>query len=189
MACGALLAIAACSTSSSGATDTPTTSPSSAATEAASASTAIPAAADGPSKSAQMICSTEARQAVATTLALPEAPVATPRWEDHLYSCTYALPSGSLVLSVKELSDVPAAQQYFHTLHEQIGPAEEILGVASLGLPGYQSEDGNVLFLKDAMTLQVDATALPAALGPHGLSRTDFAYQMATIILGCWTGD
>ncbi|MDD0858427.1 hypothetical protein NHF46_12945 [Arthrobacter alpinus] len=37
------------------------------------------------------------------------------------------------------------------------------------------------------MTLQVDATAFPATVGPHKVTASTFAYEMATTILGCWT--
>ena len=55
---------------------------------------------------------------------------------------------------------------------QRIGPAQSIVGLPGLGLPGYQTAGGMVIFLKDAMTLQVDATALPEQVGPNLVSRT-----------------
>ena len=45
-----------------------------------------------------------------------------------------------------------------------------------------------MIFLKDDKTLEVDPRGLPSGLGPNRLSRGDFAYQLATDVLGCWTG-
>jgi hypothetical protein len=39
------------------------------------------------------------------------------------------------------------------------------------------------------MTLEVDATAMPEAIGPNRVARGDFAYQIATNILACWSGE
>jgi hypothetical protein len=147
-----------------------------------------PSAAAGPSESARMVCDSEIRGDVATALALSAQPTATPTWANHLYTCTYHLAPGPLVLSVKELPDVPAARVYFSELRKQLAPTQAVLGLASLGLPGYQTPSGTVIFLKDNKTLEVDATALPAQTGPNLVSRTDLAYQIATNILGCWTG-
>ena len=145
--------------------------------------------ADAPSRAAKMICDTPARQAVGVALALPGVPPATEDWADHVYTCTYALPGGSLVLRVKELADVPAAQRDFEEQRADLGPYEAITGLPSLGLPGFKTQDGNVVFVKDNMTLRVDATGLLAEVGRNRVSRGDFAYQVATNILGCWTGD
>ena len=42
--------------------------------------------------------------------------------------------------------------------------------------------------LKDNMTLTVDATRLPAVLGYNGQQRNDLANEIASVVLGCWTG-
>lgn len=181
------LFLLACGTSSSGQTDAVNDSPGADAGRG-SITSAVQTSQQGPSESALMICSTEAREAVASSLALSSMPAVTPAWQDGLYTCTYALAAGPLILSVKEFGDVAAAQQHLEALQREIAPAEQLAGLASLGLPGYQSADGDVIFLKDAMTLHVDATALPAQLGPDGVSKSDFAYQIATIILACWRG-
>lgn len=147
-----------------------------------------PPAGAGPSESARMICSSEIRRDVATALALPAPPSPSATWADHLYTCTYHLPSGPLVLAVKELKDVPTAHSYFDQMEQRLGPNQPIAGLDSLGLPGYQTASGTVIFLKDDKTLAVDATSLASPVGPAHISRSDFAYQIATDILGCWTG-
>jgi hypothetical protein len=154
-----------------------------------SATTVVGTSAGVPSRSAQMICSTTTRQAIATALAMSALPAPTAEWANQVYTCTYKLPNGLLVLKVKELTDVSTAQQYFETLRGALGQNEPITGLAGLGLPGFKTHDGNVVFVKDNMTLHVDATGLPADVGPNRVSRIDFAYQVATNILGCWTGD
>ncbi|MDQ6846531.1 MAG: hypothetical protein M3019_02945 [Candidatus Dormibacteraeota bacterium] len=142
----------------------------------------------GPSQSARMVCGSEIRTDVTTTLGLSTQPPATATWSDHLYTCTYRLSTGPLVIRVKELPDVQAAHRYFDGLRQRNGPTHIVTGLASLGLPGYETTTGTVIFLKDDKTLQVDATALPPQLGRDLVSQTEFAYQIATNILGCWTG-
>jgi len=61
--------------------------------------------------------------------------------------------------------------------------------MAGLGLRAYEKANGTVVFLKDNMTLQVDATALPRLVGAQNTSRVDFAYTVATDILACWSGE
>jgi hypothetical protein len=60
--------------------------------------------------------------------------------------------------------------------------------IPDVGQPAYASSDGNVLVRKDNFTLRVDATRLPAVLGPEHRDRADFAVEIATAIISCWTG-
>jgi len=141
-----------------------------------------------PSKSAQMICGSETRASVATLMALATPPQAKATWADHVYTCTYQLPVGPLVLSVKELPDVPAARRYFDAMRARLGRTKPLTGLAGLGLPAYENTTGTVVFLKDNMTLQVNATALPRQVGPQRSSPAELAYTVATDVLACWTG-
>lgn len=145
------------------------------------------AAVPGPSASARMVCSSEVRRDVATALALKAPPSATATWSNHLYTCTYHLVGGPLVFSVKESGSVPTAHTYVTALRHRLAPTQPLRGAVSLGLPAYQTSAGNVIFLKDDKTLQVNATAMPQHIGPHRESRSTFAYQMATDVLGCWS--
>jgi hypothetical protein len=142
-----------------------------------------------PSKSALMICGNEIRGAVATILALHTPAPARASWVSHTYTCAYQLPVGPLVLSVKDSQDVPAARQYFKTLGEHLGPTKTLTGQAALGLSGYETSTGTVVFLKDNRTLIVDATRLPLRVGPQKTSRTTLAYQIAAAVMECWTGN
>jgi hypothetical protein len=157
-------------------------------TQAGDASSAPGSGSAGPSASAQMVCGPEIRADVATILALRLAPPTTTTWVDHLYTCTYHLPTGSLVLSVKESPDVPSATTYFTTLRGHLGITHSLVGLAGLGDPGYDTPDGTVVVLKDDKTLQVNATGLPSHIGQHQQSRADLAYEITSDILGCWTG-
>lgn len=104
----------------------------------------------------------------------------------HLH---YTLPDGPLILSVKQSPDAGTARTYFHQLQRRTGRAEPVTGLASLGLPAFQTTTGTVAFVKDNMTLNVKATSLQHHLGPHHSTRTDFAYTLATDILACWQGE
>lgn len=141
----------------------------------------------GPSASALMVCGPEIQKAVATALALDTPPTTTTTWTDHLYTCTYHLPTGQLVLSVKESPDSAAANAYFAGLRQQLGDAHPLTGAQGLGNPGYESAGGTVVILKDGKTLKADATGMPATSGPAKTSRMDLAYEITTDILGCWS--
>ncbi|MYV89210.1 hypothetical protein [Streptomyces sp. SID1034] len=140
-----------------------------------------------PSASALMVCGPEIRSDVVKILAPPHAPTTTTTWTDHLYTCTYHLPGGQLVLSVKESPNTASADAYFQSLRKQLGTTTQLTAAQGLGNPGYESESGTVVILKDGKTLRVDATGMPTASGPHQLSRADLAYEIASDILGCWS--
>jgi hypothetical protein len=141
----------------------------------------------GPSASALMVCGPEIGKDVAKILAQPRAPKTTATWTDHLYTCTYHLRSGLLVLSVKESPDAASANAYFQALRGQLGTTSPLTVAQALGNPGYESAGGTAVILKDGKTLRVDATGMPATSGPNQLSRSDLAYEIASDILGCWS--
>ena len=143
---------------------------------------------EGPSATAQMICSPEIRDAITTMLQLPAAPDSSSTYIKQLYTCTYHLSDGPLVLSVQDTTGVPAAQTYFDSLRRTLPGSQTLTGLASLGLPAFQTPGGTVVFLKDDKTLKVDATALPPTVGPNHQPRTDIAYQVATDVIACWRG-
>ncbi len=65
-----------------------------------------------PSRVSKMVCASEAPHEVG--LALGEtAAVTRPTWVDHVYSCHYVHTSGSMMLSVKELSSWPETVAYY----------------------------------------------------------------------------
>ena len=144
------------------------------------------AAAGGPSAEALMVCSKEIQDKVVTILALASTPGTTTSWADKLFTCTYALPGGSLVLTVKEAADTDAARAYFEDRQRSTAGAAPIEGLANLGFPSFQTP-ASAVFVKDNFVLTVDAAALPSTLGPHQVTRAAFAYQVATTVLACWS--
>lgn len=146
--------------------------------------------ADGPSETAAMICTDEIEEAVVATLDLSQTPGKSDDWSDLLYTCTYALPTGDLVLTVKDSADEPSGMDYFDTLESRLDKevsVQPIRGLAGLGLPSYESRNGHVVFIKDGKTLHVDATDLPRDVGQAGQTRTEVAYQVATDVIACWS--
>jgi hypothetical protein len=136
-----------------------------------------------PSKAAKMVCTGDVRDEVKNVLKLSSpAPIST-TWRDQLYTCTYTLPMGKMVLSVKESAGKPAAIAYFEGLRTRLGGTQPAPG---LGEQAYATTTGTVVVLKDNTTLRVDTTGLPAVFGPQQQRRTDLAYEIASVVLGCW---
>jgi len=142
-----------------------------------------------PSASARMVCAPETQKNVAQLLGLAAPPPSTTSWIDAVYTCTYHSSAGALVLSVKQSSDAAAARQYFDTARLAVGAAHPLSGLTGLGLPAYEAPNGAVIFLKDNMTLQVDASAMSAAADSPHPTPPDLAYTVATDVLACWNGD
>lgn len=146
---------------------------------------AAPGAAKPPAL-AVMVCGDEVRGDITEVLSLPSEPATAASWLDQLYTCTYRLPMGPLVLSVKESPDATAAHDYYLAARKRIGSTVDTAG---LGTYAYRTPSGVVGLVKDNFTLTVDATGLPAVFGAQGQKRTDLAYEVASVVLGCWTGD
>ena len=140
----------------------------------------------GPSASARMICGTEARGDIAKILALTSLPAPAAHWADRLYTCTYRLPQGPLVISVKESADAAATRAYVSAERRRLGAAHDLAGLTA---GAFGTATGTVALTKDSNTLTVDATGLPAEFGPAHQKRSDLAYEVASVILGCWTGN
>jgi hypothetical protein len=143
-------------------------------------------ATSAPSAAAKMICGDDIQGKVRQVLKLSnDAPTRT-SFVDHIYTCTYTLPEGPLVLSVHDSASKAAAGAYYTALRPTLGPTN---GLPGLGEHAYGTSRGTVVVLKDSQTLVVDATALPSVFGSDQQKRTDLAYEIASDVLGCWTGD
>jgi hypothetical protein len=175
-----LLVLAGCA---AGRADSPAAATSAAATSAVATTT--PAAGAAPA-AAQMVCSDEIRRVVTGALALGSIPPPASSWADSVYTCTYALPAGSLTLSVVVAGDDAAARAQLDTLRSQLGAVTPEPG---LGERAWSTPDGTVLAVKDDMVLHVDATALPDDLGPVHEHRIDVARVLAAAVFDCWTGN
>jgi hypothetical protein len=134
-----------------------------------------------------MVCGPEIRRNIGHLLALKPAPQGRATWRDHVYTCTYQLPAGPLVLEVTESANVPAAHRYFASLRHQLAPTKPLKGLTGLGLPAYETRNGTAVFLKDNKVLRVDATKLEVNLRAKAGSQTDIAYEVATDVMGCWS--
>jgi hypothetical protein len=138
-----------------------------------------------PPATAEMVCGAEISGKVAQVLSLPSPAATRTSWVDNLYTCTHQLPMGPLILSVKASPSTAAAGEYFDARRLELGGTTPALG---LGERAYATPAGTVVGIKDAMTLTVDATGLPEVFGDNGQKRTDLAHEVASDVLGCWTG-
>jgi hypothetical protein len=138
-----------------------------------------------PSATALMVCGDDIRAKVRQVLALPASPAATDRFAAGRYTCTYRVPPGPLVLSVQQSSSGPAALAYFHAQQAALRGSP----LAGLGEAAFGTGTGTVEVVKDNETLIVDATGMPVVFGSQQQKRTDLAYEIASDVLGCWTGD
>lgn len=134
------------------------------------------------------ICGTEIAGDLVEILELSSTPRPTRTWTDDLYTCTYELADGPLVLSLKRSPDPASARGYFRSQQAQEGRTNRIVGLPSFGLPAFETRDGVVAYLQGRKVLRVDATDLPAAIGEDQLSPGDLAYQAATLVVGCGHG-
>lgn len=155
-------------------------------TMGASANAGAPAGRSAPSGPARMICSHEVQADIATILAVKALPAPRARWADPVYTCTYTLPAGTLTLSVTDSPDVAGTRTVVAATRKRLGVAKPVAGLTDVA---FATSGGAVTLVKDAHTLLVDATRLPAHFGRQGQQRSAFAYEVASAILGCWTGD
>ena len=141
---------------------------------------------DGPSEAALMVCGDQPMDRLTAILDLEQDPHTINDWANSTFTCTYHLDEGGLVISVKEAKNQATALTYFEAMQALAEDATPIDGLANLGFPAYETTDGSAVFQKDSFILHVDATDLPAALGPENITRNALAYQLSTTILACW---
>ncbi len=142
----------------------------------------------GPSDPAAMICSAEIRDAVQRTFDLSRQPTGTPHWSktDRTFHCGWQLPNGTLKMSVHDALDKTAGRAFYDDLSEQLS-GKPIRGLENFGFPAFRTAEGDVAFLKDGKTLQVDATDLPTGALPADYTRGEAAYSVASAVIACWT--
>ncbi len=158
-------------------------------TNAADPSSGVPGQGSAalPSDSARLVCGPEIGGDIGKLAGLSSAPKGTATWVDHLYTCTYQLPAGPLVLSVKDLTNQASGLAYFRSLRDTLDKTRMLGGLENLGLPAYESTDGHVVFLKDGKTLDIDASALTGGVGRHNATPSEVAYEVGTDVIGCWS--
>ena len=144
-----------------------------------------PASSAGPSEAAKMVCGNQPMDRLTTILSLDKRPHTVSSWANSTFTCIYHLDQGALKISVQEAPDQTKARTYFDAMQALATDATPIEGLANLGFPAYETA-GSAVFQKDNFVLQVDASALPPAIGPNSITRNDLAYQLSTTILACW---
>jgi hypothetical protein len=139
-----------------------------------------------PPENASMVCGDEIRGKVQQVLKLPALPTVHSTWIKQVYTCTYDLPVGPMVLTVQVSPTKGAANAAFEARQKATVGATVLIG---LGDHAYATPAGTATVIRDAMTLTVDATALPAVFSADQQKRTDLANEIASDVLGCWTGN
>jgi hypothetical protein len=139
----------------------------------------------GPSETAEMVCASEAQQDLEEALGIAAQRVETPTWKDRVYACRYVYPTGSFLMSVKDLKNDLETTDYYESLAAQMGNVQNVDG---LGEGAFITRNGSVVLRKDFKVLLVDDSALPATLSNPPLTPGNVAMLVAKTILGCWTG-
>jgi hypothetical protein len=140
-----------------------------------------------PPASAAMMCDADIKSKIGEALSLSGPPPTEWRWSKRgVYTCDYHLPMGQMSLRVMILAGDSQARTMFDADQARTLGAQPLAG---LGERAYGSEDGRVNVLKDNQILVVDATRLPQEFGANRQRRTDLAYEVASDVMGCWTGD
>jgi hypothetical protein len=137
-----------------------------------------------PSKSAKMICEKEVEGDIAEALGMTATRVTKPTWRDHVYSCTYVYPKGTIVLSVKELVDEESTTDYFNGYKTKLGLTQNLFG---LGQGAFIAKNNDVVVRKDYKVLRVDVQNVPQKFVP-AMTRQDVATNIASVVMSCWVG-
>ena len=132
-----------------------------------------------------MVCAPEAQNDLASALGVATTGVSDPTWVDHVYSCRYMYPDGTMALSVKELSSRTATTAYFTSLRAQLGEAENLSGVAQ---GAFVTTNGSLVLRKDYKVLLVDTSGLAVPFGSGFKTQGQVAVGVGVTLLGCWTG-
>lgn len=154
-------------------------------TSTASARPSAQAVVAAPSISAKMICEQEAADEVASVIGIKTTMPVVPTWSRGLYSCHYVYTNGEIALSVKELANQTATDAYFASLRRLLGERQPW---ANLGQAAFVTPNGSIVVRKDYKVLFVDISRLPARFGAPPTPRSNAALNVATTIMGCWTG-
>jgi hypothetical protein len=139
-----------------------------------------------PTEAARMVCGAEVRRDVKQVLTLASLPAPTATWQSSTYTCTYRLPMGLLLLAVHQTPGAAAAHSYAGAVRTRLDHVQDLAGLTDIA---FGTRSGTVVLVKDSDVLTVDTTGLPRQLGSNRQKRTDLAYELASDILGCWTGD
>ena len=143
-------------------------------------------AAGAPPATAEMVCGADISSQVVQVLSLSAPPKTSTTWADSVYTCTYDLPMGAMVLSVQIAGSDAETTKLYEADRRRLAPTEQLAG---LGEGAFGSSTGVTVVRKGHEVLTVDTTALPEVFGVDDQKRDDLAYEVASDVLGCWTGD
>jgi hypothetical protein len=139
----------------------------------------------GPSVSALMVCSSEAQadiqEAIGVGLSTPPAS----NFTDGLFTCDYAYPSGTMVLTVKDLASQAATDAYVKDAKAGLKSVKDVPG---LGQSAFSDNVSTIYVVKDFKILKVDTSGLPTPFGQPPHTRYTVAVAVAAAIILCWTG-
>jgi hypothetical protein len=137
----------------------------------------------GPSAAALMVCAPEAQADIAEALGVSPSQTPVRSYVDHLLTCRYPYTDGTMVLTVKDLPDVPTATAYLTTLR---GAADHPQDAQGIGQAAFTVADGSIYVRKDDKVLMVDVTGLPATFGAKSEPPASIAITIAALIMNCW---
>jgi hypothetical protein len=137
-----------------------------------------------PSASSQMICSAEAKKAIAASLGMT-ATVSKPTWIHDVYACNYAYKNGVIALSVKELANAAQTTQEFNAFGAKLGRRPDAI---SFGQGAFITTNGSVIVRKDYKVLYIDVSKIPQNFGSPPQDRSNVALSIAATVMSCWTG-
>lgn len=120
-------------------------------------------AADGPSRTALMLCDEDISAQVTQALRLASPAPTRSSFVDELFSCTHDLPVGPLALSVHHSDTASAAGTNFDQQRGILAPTSDLAG---LGERAYGAPAGIVVVINDNEVLTVDASRAPGDLRP-----------------------
>ncbi len=143
-------------------------------------------ASNQPSESAQMVCEDEASKDIQAETGI-KATVSKPTWDvsTHTYSCDYVYPQGKMTLTVREFDNPDETTAYYNQLANENGGKDQDI---TIGQGAYTTKNGNTVVRKDFKVLTVDTTKLPASFGNPPDTRANTSINVASVIMGCWTG-
>jgi hypothetical protein len=138
-----------------------------------------------PSAIAKMVCRRKAAAEIRDALG-ERATISAPTWTHHRYACTYQYRTGTLTLSVQELSNWRETYRYFDGLARSLHRTRPIF---ELGQGAFRVRNGSIVVRKDWKVLLVDVSRLPSRFGSPPSSASEVALAVAGVIMDCWHGD
>ena len=136
-----------------------------------------------PSAAAVMVCAPEAQADIQEAIGVGPASPPVQSYVDSVLTCRYPYADGTMVLTVKDLPDVPAATAYLSSLR---ATADHPVDAQGIGQAAFTVVGGSIYVRKDAKVLTVDVTGLPATFGPRAQPRSAIAVTVAALIMNCW---